>query len=91
MLARPLVLGALALAATAGAAQADPTCTTEPRAKWMAESAFKEMAVKEHKISEVRKFEVTDTNCYEIYGFRDGKQVEIYFNPVDGKVVQEGD
>ena len=90
MLARPLVRGVLALAATAGIAHADPTCTTEPRSKWMAESAFKEMAVKEHKISEVRKFEVTDTNCYEIYGFRDGKQVEIYFNPVDGKVVQEG-
>lgn len=91
MPARALVLGAFALVAAASAAHADPTCTNEPRSKWMAEAAFKEMAVKEHRISEVRKFEVTKTNCYEIYGFRDGKQVEIYFNPVNGKVVQEGD
>jgi hypothetical protein len=87
---RTLLAAALAVLPTT-AAFADPTCTTEPREKWMSEAAFQEMAVKEHRISEVRKFEVTDTNCYEIYGFRDGKQVEIYFDPVTGKVVQEGD
>ena len=38
---------------------------------------------------QVAKFKVTDGNCYEIYGKdRDGKKVEIYFNPVDGSVVK---
>lgn len=86
-----LAAGLVLAGAIAGTAHADPTCTTEPREKWMPEAAFQEMAVKEHRISEVRKFEVTDTNCYEIYGFRDGEQVEIYFDPVTGKVIQEGD
>ena len=74
-----------------GPAFADPTCTTEPRERWMSEAAFKEKAVKEQRISEVRKFEVTDTSCYEIYGFRDGEQVELYFDPVTGKLVAEDD
>lgn len=92
MSARATILGALAaLAAASAPAYADPTCTKEPRSKWMNEAAFKEMAVKEHKISEVRKFQVTKTGCYEIYGMSEGKRVEIYFNPVDGKVVQRGD
>lgn len=85
------IIGLSLAASIAGTAHADPVCTAEPRDKWMAEDAFREKAVKEHRISEVRKFEVTDTNCYEIYGFRDGEQVEIYFNPVTGAVVQEGD
>lgn len=86
-----LILPAAAalLAATSQVALADPTCTTEPKDKWMAEEAFKAMAMKENNISEIRKFEVTETNCYEIYGFRDGQQVEIYFDPVTGKVVLE--
>jgi hypothetical protein len=29
-------------------------------------------------------------NCYEIYGYnKDGNQVEVYFNPVSGAVVEE--
>ena len=84
-----LVLAWATLAASP--ASADPTCTTEPRERWMSEAAFKEKAVKEQRISEVRKFEVTDTSCYEIYGFRDGKQVELYFDPVTARVVAEGD
>jgi hypothetical protein len=32
---------------------------------------------------------VTDGNCYEIYGKnKQGQKVEVYFNPVDGKVVK---
>ncbi len=91
---KPTLLAAVAAALAvvpAAAVLADPTCTTEPREKWMSEAAFQEMAVKQHGIAEVRKFEVTDTNCYEIYGFRGSEQVEIYFDPVSGKVVQEGD
>ncbi|PZR40655.1 MAG: PepSY domain-containing protein, partial [Ectopseudomonas oleovorans] len=38
---------------------------------------------------EINKFKVTGGNCYEIYGFdKDGKKVEIYFDPVSGKPVK---
>ena len=38
---------------------------------------------------QINKFKVTDGNCYEIYGFnKDGKKVEIYFDPVSGKAVK---
>ncbi len=86
----PSLVGLGLAASVVGTAHADPVCTTEPRDKWMPVDAFKK-AVEEQRISEVRRFEVTDTNCYEIYGFRDGEQVEIYFDPVTGAVVQEGD
>lgn len=61
-----------------------PACTTEPRSAWMSEADMKERIaslgyrVKEFKIS---------GQCYEIYGWNEqGKKVEVYFNPVDGKV-----
>ena len=37
---------------------------------------------------EIRKFKEPGT-CYEIYGKKDGKDVEVYFNPVDGSVVKK--
>lgn len=86
-----LAAAVVLLAMSADAALAGPTCTTEPREKWMAQETFKERVVEEHRIDTVRKFVVTKQNCYEIYGFRDGRQVEIYFDPVTGRVVQEGD
>jgi hypothetical protein len=37
---------------------------------------------------EIKKFKVTGGNCYEIYGYdKDKRKVEIYFDPVSGKVV----
>ena len=33
----------------------------------------------------IKTFKVTKDNCYEIYGVdKDGKKVEIYFNPETG-------
>jgi hypothetical protein len=33
---------------------------------------------------------VTTGNCYEIYGQdKQGKRIEIYFNPITGDVVEE--
>ena len=60
-------------------------CTTEPKDKWMKEEDFKAMAVKEGY--EIKKFKISG-NCYEIYGKKDGKKVEVYFNPVDGSVAK---
>ncbi len=77
-----MVMAALMLMATSAYAKKD--CTTEPKDKWMKEADFKAMAEKEGYT--IKKFK-TPGNCYEIYGMKDGKEVEVYFNPVDGKPV----
>ncbi len=72
----------------AGTASAGPECTKEPKAKWLDQSKF-QASLKEQGYK-INKFKVTSGNCYEIYGFsKEGKKVEIYYNPVDGKVVKE--
>jgi len=77
---------AAGLLAIAGQAAAAPTCTKEPKAKWLSEAEMKA------KIAQmgytVKVFQVTGS-CYEIYGkTKDGKKAEVYFNPVDGKIVR---
>ena len=65
---------------------AKKNCTTEPKSKWMEESVFK--AKMESEGYKIRKFKQPGT-CYEIYGQNpEGKNVEVYFNPVTGKVVK---
>jgi hypothetical protein len=83
----------IALAATAGTllaaapAFASPECTKEPKEKWLSEDAMKAKATELGYKAEVFKVE---GNCYEIYGYnKDGKAVEVYFNPVTGAVVEE--
>lgn len=71
---------------TSGAAYAKKDCTDEPREKWMSVEEFKKM--KEAEGFKIRKFKQPGT-CYEIYGTdKDGNDVEIYFDPVDGSVVK---
>ena len=68
------------------AAYANPTCTTEPKGKWMSEAAIKAKiaALGYHKI---RAFKVTKL-CYEIYGSdKQNKLVEVYFSPITGDIV----
>lgn len=79
-----LVLAALA----AGPVLADPECTTADQSKWMDQGDFRsELEAQGYKI---KVFQVTDTNCYEIYGWQpDGSRVEIYYDPVTGEKVQE--
>jgi hypothetical protein len=69
------------------AAHANPTCTTEPKAKWLSEDAIKaKIAALGYK--QIRSFKVTPEACYEIYGSdKDNKLVEVYFNPVTGEIV----
>lgn len=80
------VIGLLLFGITTSA-YAKKNCTTEPRTKWMSETDFKKKVEAEgYKVS---KFKQPGT-CYEIYGTnKDGKKVEIYFNPVDGSIVKE--
>lgn len=66
---------------------AEPECTKESKDKWKDAKAFETELAKTYKI---KKFKVTKGNCYEIYGHsKEGKRVEIYFNPVTGEKVKE--
>jgi len=81
-----LILGLALVLVVSGAAQAAKNCTDMPKEKWMSEADFKKMV--EGQGYKISKFKQPGT-CYEIYGTdKDGKKVEIYFNPVDGKVFQ---
>lgn len=84
------LIAALAiLSFTPALALASPSCTSEPRSKWMPEAAMK--AKIEAMGYKVRTFEITG-NCYEIYGKdKNGERAEVYFNPVSGEIVQKGD
>ena len=84
-----LKLSAIAAVVVAftGTAMAGPECTTAPKAQWMSEAAMRAKIEKEGYT--IKTFKVSG-NCYEIYGFtKEGKKVEIYFNPVDGSVVKK--
>ncbi len=73
--------------ALAGTAHAKKSCTEEPKSKWMSEEVFKKKL--DEQGYKIRKFKQPGT-CFEIYGTnKDGKNVETYFNPVDGSVVKE--
>lgn len=67
-------------------AYAKKNCTDEPKDKWMSEADFKKKVEAEGYT--IKKFKQPGT-CYEIYGTdKEGKKVEIYFNPVDGSIVK---
>jgi hypothetical protein len=67
---------------------AGPDCTTEPKDKWKDQKEFEKSIVDQGY--KVTKFKITSGNCYEIYGLdKDGKKVEIYYNPVSGEKVKE--
>ncbi len=77
---------ALLLISATVPALAKKDCTSEPKDKWMTEEAFK--AKVEGEGYKIRKFKQPGS-CYEIYGTdKNGKNVEIYFNPVDGSIVK---
>ena len=68
-------------------AEAKKTCTDQPKDKWMKEEDFKKKA--QEMGYTIKKFKKPGT-CYEIYGKnKEGKDVETYFNPVDGSVIKE--
>ncbi len=83
---KTLLFTLTAILLSTGVAQAKKNCTDQPKNKWMSEADFKKKVEAEgYKIS---KFKQPGT-CYEVYGTnKDGKKVEIYFNPVDGSIVK---
>ena len=71
---------------TSSVAHAKKSCTDLPKSKWMSTEEFKKQ--KEAEGYKIRKFKQPGT-CYEIYGTdKNGRDIEIYFNPVDGSIVK---
>ncbi len=84
-----LVAGlALALAFGASPALADGKveCTTADKSTWKPQ-ADAEAAAKAAG-HEVRRSKVTDGKCYEVYTVKDGKNLELFYDPVTLKLVQ---
>jgi hypothetical protein len=79
---------ALVLFAVSAPAFAGPTCTSEPRDRWLSEAAMKaKVAALGYAI---KVFKVTAGNCYEIYGQnKAGQRAEVYFDPVTGEIKEE--
>jgi hypothetical protein len=59
-------------------------CTTEPQASWKP-AADAEAAAKAAGY-EVRKSKVEGT-CYEVYAVKDGKNLELFYHPIDLKLL----
>ncbi len=79
------LLASILIALAATSAIAGPTCTV-PKDKWMKEADLK--ARLEAQGYQIKTFKVSKGQCYEIYGFdKDGKKVEIYFDPQTGAVI----
>ena len=84
---RKLFITLLFLAPVSALADGNHKCTEEPKAKWQNEKEFQKKLVEQGY--EIKKFKVLDY-CYEIYGKnKEGKKVEIYFNPVTAAVFKE--
>ena len=80
---KSMILTAVMLAA-AGAAVAEPACNA-PKEKWMPEAQFKKQV--EGQGYQIKTFKVNKGQCYEIYGIKDGKKVEHFFDPATGAQV----
>ena len=83
---RKLLLVSLALVSPLTFAKTE--CTSADKATWQDQTKFQDDLKAQGY--DIKKFKVTEGNCYEIYGWdKDKRKVEIYFNPVDGKVVKQ--
>ena len=78
---------ATVIALSTVSAFAKKNCTDQPKDKWMSEADFKKKA--EEMGYKINKFKQPGS-CYEIYGTnKEGKKVEVYFNPVDASITKE--
>lgn len=85
---RSLFLAALLSLCVTSAFAEGPKCTSAPKSQWLSQDAMK-AKVKQGGYT-YKVFKVTTGNCYEIYGQdKDGKRVEIYFDPVSGAINTE--
>lgn len=77
---KSMILTAMMLAA-ASVAMAEPACSV-PKEKWMPEAQFKKQV--EGQGYKIKTFKVNKGNCYEVYGEKEGKKVEHFFDPATG-------
>jgi hypothetical protein len=82
------ILATLMSSAAGSAALAAPHCTDAPVERWIsAEDMRAKIAAADDRVD---PFKTTPGNCYEIYGRnKEGKRVEIYFDPITGDPVRE--
>ena len=79
-----LFIAAVGLSASAIAA---PECTKAPQDQWMSQDKMKQKILDQGYTIKVFKI---SGSCYEIYGRdKNGKKVEIYFDPTDGRIVKQ--
>jgi hypothetical protein len=79
-----LAAAALSVASMASAA---PVCTSQPQAKWLTPAQMN-AKIARMGYRDIKVFQVSGS-CYEIYAHtKDGKRAEVYFNPVNGAIVQ---
>lgn len=85
---------AIGMAAFANMAAADNDslkCTDTAQSAWMSQDATKDL-LKQQGYQEVRKIQVTEGNCYEVYAIdAQGDKVEVYLDPTDGSLVGKED
>ena len=81
-----IAVAAVALAFTSGLALADgkKDCTTEPQAKWKPQAEAE--ATAKAAGYEVRRSKIEGA-CYEVYAVKDGKNLELFYNPMDLKLL----
>jgi hypothetical protein len=91
VLATMAAIGMAAFASMAAADNNDLKCTDAAQAGWMSQGATKDL-LKQQGYQEVRKIEVTEGNCYEVYAIdAQGDKVEVYLDPTDGSLVGKED
>lgn len=76
------LIATTAISFAAPAAFAEPSCKV-PKDKWMKEADFRKMAEGQGYV--IKTFKVNKGQCYEIYGTKDGKKTEAWFNPETGE------
>ena len=59
-------------------------CTTEPQAKWQKQADAEAEAKKAGY--DVRRSKI-EGQCYEVYGVKDGTMHELFYNPMDLKLM----
>ena len=70
----------------AAPAFASETCPSVPKDKWLrAEEVQARLQAKGYDVRRVK----AEGNCFEVKATKDGKRVEAYVNPADGKIVSE--
>jgi hypothetical protein len=84
MIDRKIFLSAALLFATPAFADGKKDCTTEPQANWKPQADAE--ATAKSAGFEVRRSKIEGA-CCEVYAVKDGKNLELFYNPIDLKLM----